>query len=95
MCTTPPGSGGLTPLAAYPACKDQCYALHYPIPAAWASAGFEDRNWPRAFEYTDEEIGVNAMVGYTRFPDLFDDARWIWSKNLVFDNVVIARKTVR
>ena len=27
--------------------------------------------------------------------ELFGDARWIWSQNLVLDNVVIARKTVR
>ena len=27
--------------------------------------------------------------------ELFGDARWIWTQNLVLDNVVIARKTVR
>jgi hypothetical protein len=26
---------------------------------------------------------------------LFEGARWIWSLNLVFDNLVIMRKTVR
>jgi hypothetical protein len=31
----------------------------------------------------------------TRYPELFAGARWIWSLNLVFYNVVIARKTVR
>ena len=36
-----------------------------------------------------------GLPGYTRYPELFTGARWIWSVNLVFDNVVIARKTVR
>lgn len=31
----------------------------------------------------------------TRYPKLFDGARCIWTQNLVLDNVVIARKTVR
>lgn len=87
--------GRTHPLAKNPECQDKCYGVHYPIPAGWDTAAFNDRIWPRAYEYTDEEIGVNAMTGYTRFPQLFDDARWIWSSNLVFDNVVIARKTVR
>ena len=30
---------------------------------------------------------------YTRYLELYEGARWIWSLNL--DNVVIARKTVR
>lgn len=87
--------GRTNPLAKNPTCQDKCYGVHWDIPTGWETAGFNDRVWPRAYEYTDEEIGVNAMVGYTRFPELFDDARWIWSSNLVFDNVVIARKTVR
>jgi hypothetical protein len=87
--------GRTHPLAKYPSCTDQCYAVHYPVPDNWETSLFSDGIWPRAFEYTDEEIGVNAMIGYTRFPELFEDARWIWSSNLVFDNVVIARKTVR
>jgi hypothetical protein len=38
---------------------------------------------------------VTSLRAYTHFPDLFKGARWIWSFNLVFDNLVIARKTVR
>ena len=51
--------------------------------------------WNGAFEFTDDEVGVNGIPGYTRFRVLYEGARWIWSLNLVFDNVVIARKTVR
>ena len=75
--------------------KAQCFAVHYPSPENWQSPRFNDTNWPRAWEFTDQEIGVTALPAYTRYPELFDGARWIWSQNLVLDNVVIARKTVR
>ena len=91
-----PNLGGrVHPFARKPDCQDKCYAVHYPIPANWQSPRFNDLNWPRAWEFTDDDIGVDNMPGYTRYPELFAGARWIWSVNLVFDNVVIARKTVR
>jgi len=90
--TTP--LGRVHPVAKKPDCQEKCYAVHYPIPANWQSPRFNDTNWPRAYEYTDTDIGVDNMPAYTRFPELFAGARWIWSVNLVFDNVVIARRTV-
>ena len=61
----------------------------------WSAAAFDDRPWPRAYEHTDEDIGVTTLTAYTRYPDAFEGARWIWTVNLVHDNVVLARKTVR
>ena len=91
-----PNLGGRThPFARKPNCEAKCYAVHYPIPANWQSSRFNDSNWPRAWEFTDQEIGVTALPAYTRYPELFAGARWIWTQNLVLDNVVIARKTVR
>ena len=90
-----PLKGRVHPFAKKPDCKDQCFAIHYPIPSNWQSKRFNDLNWPRAWEYTDEDIGVNSLPAYTRYPELFSGARWIWTQNLVFDNVVIARKTIR
>lgn len=90
-----PLKGRVHPFAKKPDCKDQCFAIHYPIPENWQSKRFNDLNWPRAWEYTDEDIGVNALPAYTRYPEIFSGARWIWTQNLVFDNVVIARKTIR
>jgi len=87
--------GRVHPVAKLPGCQEKCYAVHYPIPANWPSPRFNDRHWPRAYEYTDIDIGVTNLPAYTRYPELFDGARWIWSLNLVFDNVVIVRKTVR
>jgi hypothetical protein len=91
-----PFAGGRThPHVRNPDCREKCYALHYPIPKNWMSPRFNDRYWPRAWEFTDDEIGVTNYPAYTRYPELFKGARWIWSQNLVLDNVVIARKTVR
>ena len=91
--TTP--LGRVHPVAKKPDCREKCYAVHYPIPANWQTARFNDTLWPRAYEYTDTDIGVTTLLAYTRYPELFAGARWIWSLNLVFDNVVVMRKTVR
>src|SRR3712207_8080594 len=44
---------------------------------------FRSRYWPRAWEFTDQEIGVTNLPAYTRYPELFEGARWIWTQNLV------------
>lgn len=91
-----PNLGGRThPYARRPTCEEKCYVVHYPIPANWQSPRFNDSYWPRAWEFTSQEIGVTNLPAYTRYPELFEGARWIWTRNLVLDNVVIARKTVR
>jgi hypothetical protein len=87
--------GRTHPLAKPPTCEDKCYAVHYDIPRGWQDASFDDRRWPQAREFTDAEVGISpALISYSRFPDAFAGARWIWSSNLVFDNVVLARKRV-
>jgi hypothetical protein len=87
--------GRVHPVARKPDCQEKCYAVHYPVPSGWQSPTFNDSTWPRAYEYTDTDIGTTALPAYSRYPELFSGARWIWSVNLVFDNVVIARRTVR
>jgi hypothetical protein len=91
---TPHSPGRAHPNVPNPNCREKCYAVHYPIPANWMSPRFNDHYWPRAWEFTAQEIGVTNYPAYTRYPELFQGARWIWSQNLVLDNVVIARKTV-
>ncbi len=49
----------------------------------------------RAYEDTEEDVGVGSLAGYWRYSDAFLGARWIWSVHLVFGNPVLARKTVR
>jgi hypothetical protein len=92
---TPHARGRSHPNVQNPDCREKCYAVHYPIPKNWMSPRFNDQYWPRAWEFTDQEIGVTNFPAYTRYPELFQGARWIWSQNLVLDNVVIVRKTVR
>ncbi|MGH6814975.1 MAG: hypothetical protein ACREC6_04665 [Hyphomicrobiaceae bacterium] len=87
--------GRVHPIAKLPTCREHCFAIHYPIPDMWAAPNFDDSNWPRAYEYTDEDVGVTTLTAYTRYPEAFAGARWIWTISLVFDNVVLARKTVR
>lgn len=87
--------GRVHPVAKLPKCQDQCFGVHYPLPRDWMAQGFNDSPWPRAYEYTDTDIGVTGLPAYTRYPSLFAGARWLWTVNLVFDNVIVARKTVR
>jgi len=72
-----------------------CYAVHYPIPDGWQTSEFDDATWPQAFEYTDEQVSTpRGLPAYFRYLDLFEGASWIWTNNLVLDNLVIARHTV-
>jgi hypothetical protein len=87
--------GRVHPIAKLPTCREECFAIHYPIPENWAARDFDDSKWPRAYEFTDEDVGVTTLTAYTRYPEAFGEARWIWSNSLVFDNLVLARKTVR
>ncbi len=87
--------GRTYPQVRVPDCRERCFAVHYPLPADWAARNFDDSGWPRAAEYTDTEVGVTSLTGYTRYPEAFAGAHWIWSSSLVFDNLVLARRTVR
>ncbi len=72
-------------------------AAHWPVPKAWVSAGFDDSQWPMAVTYSNETVGVRNKQAFTRFTDIFDaadgDAQFIWSSNLVLDNLVLLRAT--
>jgi hypothetical protein len=48
-----------------------------------------------SLEVIETEFGIVAVPGYWRYPEAFMGARWIWTINLVFDNTVLLRKTVR
>ena len=87
--------GRVYPAAKLPDCKERCFAVHYPIPPDWAAPGFDDSSWPHAAEFTDADVGVDHLPAFTRYPEAFAGAHWIWSSNLVLDNLVLARRTVR
>ncbi|WP_372719850.1 hypothetical protein [Novipirellula sp.] len=74
------------------------FAAHWPMPEGWASADFDDSEWPNAVTYTNDFVGVENKPAYTNFTALFDDpqsdAKFIWSSSLVHDNLVLMRTTV-
>ena len=74
-------------------------AAHWEIPENWAATDFDDSAWPAATTFTNDTVGVNNKRSYTNFTDLFDakdsDAQFIWSSNLVLDNLVLLRTTVK
>ena len=75
------------------------YGFHWDIPPGWEKADFDDAEWPNATTYTNKTIGVDNKKSYTNFTDIFDDptidAKFIWSTNVVLDNEVIVRFTVK
>ena len=76
-----------------PACNGNCYGIHYPIPTNWNVASYSDSGWPSATIYTP--TAVTNDVSYTRFATTaWPNASFIWSSNLILDNLVLARKTV-
>ena len=75
-------------------CADRCFAVHYPVPTDWAAAAFDDSDWPTAKLYTEAQVGV-SYPAYQNFREQFvgGGAQFIWTSNLVKDNVVLARTT--
>jgi len=77
---------------------DNTSAVHWAIPENWIKADFDDSAWPNATTFTNDTVGVDNKRSYTNFTDTFDsqnaDAEFIWSSNLVLDNLVLLRKTV-
>ncbi len=76
-----------------PTCNGNCYGIHYAIPSAWDSAYFNDEIFPNATLYSAATVGVN-FPAYQNFLSQWIDASFIWSSNLILDNLVLVRKTV-
>ena len=73
------------------------YAIHWLIPEKWQEEGFDYSHWPQATTYTEEAIGVNNKKAYMNFIDKFSGAgaKFIWSSNVVLDNEVLLKYTVK
>lgn len=76
-----------------PSCNGACYGIHYTVPSTWNTAAFNDQAWPHATTYTAATVGVN-FPAYTNFSGVWNNAKFIWSSNLILDNLVLIRKTV-
>jgi hypothetical protein len=73
------------------------YGVHWEIPEDWYKADFDDSKWPDATTYSDKTIGVDNKKAYMNFIEKFSGsgAEFIWSTNVVLDNEVIVRYTVK
>ena len=72
-------------------------AAHWAQPDDWMMPEFDDSIWPAAVTFTNDTVGVKNKSAFTNFEEVFDttgaDADFIWSSNLVLDNLVLLRKT--
>lgn len=76
-----------------PACRSNCFGVHYEIDSNWVMPYFDDTNWPFARLYTAAQ--VTNQPAYVNFSNTaWGNARFIWSSNLILDNLVLTRKTV-
>ena len=65
------------------------FALHWEIPSNWFAKDFDFSAWPSATVFTSAQVG--PKTAYTNFTSQFGSAQFIWSSNLVLDNLVILR----
>lgn len=75
--------------------SSHAYSLHWDIPANWKTS-HEYLNWPKATVFSETEIGVNNKKAYMNFREKFGagGASFIWSSNVVLDNLVLLRHRV-
>jgi hypothetical protein len=82
----------IKPACATNARAATCQAVHFAEPADWAAATFNDASWPAATVYTRAQFGPKDA--YTKLEKEFGDAKFVWSRNIKIDNLVLLRKTV-
>jgi hypothetical protein len=87
------GTHSTTTATSTPTCNANCYGIHYDLPSDWYNKSFNDSVWPNAYLYTAAQ--VTNQAAYTNFASTaWSKASFIWSSNLILDNLVLVRKTV-
>ncbi len=61
-----------------------------PIPENWFAVDFNDQQWESATEYSQEQVGPKQPF----FEHDFANAKFIWTKDIELDNIVIFRHRV-
>jgi len=61
-----------------------------PIPENWFAVDFDDRDWPRAKEYSEEQVAPKQPY----YDHDFQGAKFIWSDDVELDNTVLFRHRV-
>ncbi len=90
----PDGTRSSAAATLTPTCNANCYGIHYEEPVDWKNESFNDSGWPGAKLYTAAQ--VTNQAAYTNFASsAWGNAGFIWTSNLILDNLVLARYTVQ
>ena len=97
-CLKESGNARLSSSCSTVAGASDSYAIHWALPTDWFKTTYDDTNWPVAATFSNSTVGVDGKSSYTKFTDVFDnaskDASFIWSSNLLLDNLVLLRKKI-
>jgi len=63
---------------------------HTPIPENWFAVNFDDSNWPRATEYTEQRVNPKEAFHTADF----SGAKFIWTEDLDLDNTILFRTKI-
>ncbi len=75
--------------STYPSSANNAFGLHWAIPTDWYSTTYNFKTWPSASIFSVAQVG--PKVAFTNFTSQFSDAQFIWSSNLILDNLVLLR----
>lgn len=89
------GTRSSSTASTQPSCNGSCYGLHWAIPTDWNTKTYNDAGWPAAKIYSTSTVGVDNKPAYTNFSAVWANSSFIWSSNLILDNLVLVRKTVQ
>lgn len=91
-CVTESGTSRLSSnCSSSPSTGAKSYALHWELPSNWFASNFDFSTWPNATIFTASQVGVKQAYG--NFTTQFSPAQFIWSSNLILDNLVLLRFT--
>ena len=90
-CVTESGSSRNSSGCVVPSSAANAYALHWALPTNWYASDYDASSWPSAIVYSSTTVG--PKVAYSNFASQFGNAQFIWSSNLILDNLVLIRFT--
>jgi len=63
---------------------------HTDLPEGWQLPGFDDSDWGKAVEHTEEAVGPKGPF----YEHDFKGAAWIWTADLALDNTILFRTAI-
>lgn len=91
-CVTETGSSRISSnCSSAPTSGAKSYALHWALPTNWFASDYDFSGWPNAAVFSATAVG--PKVAYSNFAAQFSGAQFIWSSNLILDNLVLLRFT--